>query len=79
MTWLIPDNAAEVVDMIQDLVDIELGTSEELPACDLTIVAEKLRDVVDLGIIEPPGGASIVNIVSNILLSKTDMAPVTQM
>lgn len=67
------------MDTIQDLVDTKLGTSEELPACDLDTVVEKLSDVVNVGIIEPSSGGSIFNIVSNILLSKTDMAPVTHM
>lgn len=63
--------------MIQDLVDVQLGTSEELFPSDLVTVAEKLSDVVNVSIIEPPVGANIVSIVANILLSKTDMTPVT--
>lgn len=65
--------------MIQDLVDVQLGNSEELSSSDLDTVVEKLSEVVDISIITPAVGANVVNIVANILLSKTDITPVANM
>lgn len=65
--------------MIQDLVDVQLNTNEELSASDLDTVVEKLSDVVNISIVKPPVGANIVNIVADILLSKTDITPVADM
>lgn len=73
------DNAADVVDMIEDLVDVQLNSSEELSASELESVVEKLSDVVDVGVVDPVVGASIVNIVADILLSNTDVKPVADM
>ncbi|KAL6117451.1 adgrg4 [Pungitius sinensis] len=68
-------NAAEVVDVIRDLVDVQLGESAELSSSQLDTVVAKLREVVDVGSITPAVGADIVNIVADILVSKTQMAP----
>lgn len=65
--------------MIQDLVDVQLNTNEELSASDLDTVVEKLSDVVNISIVKPLVGANIVNIVADILLSKTDITPVADM
>ncbi|XP_074529758.1 adhesion G-protein coupled receptor G2 [Halichoeres trimaculatus] len=70
------DNAEEVVSMIQDLVDNQLGSSTELSPSDLDTVVEKLSEVVDVGTIKPAVGANIVNIVADVLFSKTDITPV---
>ncbi|XP_076595857.1 adhesion G protein-coupled receptor G4a [Chaetodon auriga] len=69
-------NAAEVVDMIQDLVDVQLGNGTELSASDLDMVVEKLNEVANISIIQPSVGVSIVKIVADILLSSTDITPV---
>nr|XP_046262818.1 adhesion G-protein coupled receptor G4 isoform X3 [Scatophagus argus] len=66
-------NAAEVVDAIQELVDVQLGTSPALPTSDLDRVVEKLREVANISKIKPAIGAIIVSIVSDILLSKTNV------
>ncbi|XP_017263583.2 adhesion G-protein coupled receptor G4 [Kryptolebias marmoratus] len=71
-----PDNAAEVVDMIQDLVDVHLENSTQLSSSELGSVVGKLSEVVDISPIDPSVGGDIVNIVANILLSETDVAPV---
>ncbi|XP_041653807.1 adhesion G-protein coupled receptor G4 [Cheilinus undulatus] len=70
------DNAGEVVDIIQDLVDNQLGNSTELSPSDLDTIVEKLGEVVDVGVVKPAVGADIVNIVSDILLSKTNISTV---
>ncbi|CAJ1058844.1 adhesion G-protein coupled receptor G4 isoform X1 [Xyrichtys novacula] len=70
------DNAKEVVDMIQALVDDQLGNSSEMSSSDLDAVVEKLNEVVDVSVIKPDVGADIVYIVADILLSKTNITPV---
>ncbi|CAK6964668.1 adhesion G-protein coupled receptor G4 [Scomber scombrus] len=69
-------NAAEVVHMIDELVDDQLGDTDKLSSSELDIVVEKLNQVVDISIIKPALGANIVSIVADILLSKTDVTPV---
>lgn len=62
--------------MIQDLVDDKLEVNEELSATDLDTVVEKLIEVVNIGVMKPPIGENVVTIVSDILLSSTDVAVV---
>ncbi|GLD70356.1 adhesion G-protein coupled receptor G4-like isoform X3 [Lates japonicus] len=69
-------NAAEVVDIIQDLVDVQLGNSDKLTSSELNSVVEKLNEVVDVSVIRPTVGADIVNIIADLLLSKTNVTPV---
>ncbi|KAM8848836.1 adhesion G-protein coupled receptor G6 isoform 2-T5 [Synchiropus picturatus] len=64
-----PDNAAEVVGMIEDLVN----GSTQLDSTDLQTVVEKLDEVVNIGTMKPDLGHSIVNIISDILVSETDV------
>ncbi|XP_035983368.1 adhesion G-protein coupled receptor G4 isoform X2 [Fundulus heteroclitus] len=71
-----PGNAAEVVDIIQDLVDVQLSNNSQLSSSELGSVVEKLGEVVDVSVLEPEVGGDIVNIMSNILLSETDVTPV---
>ncbi|TNN72750.1 Adhesion G-protein coupled receptor G4 [Liparis tanakae] len=73
---LMVSNGAEVVDMIQDLVGVQLGNNAELSSSELSTVVEKLCEVIDIGSIKPAVGANIVNIVADILLSKTYITPV---
>ncbi|KAJ3587876.1 hypothetical protein NHX12_011471 [Muraenolepis orangiensis] len=51
------DNAAEVVQIIKDLINVELGTANggdgDLSASDMVTVVEKLDDVVDVAIVTP--------------------------
>lgn len=62
--------------MIRDLVEAQLGSNEELSASDLDTVVYKLDEVVKVSIITPDVGADIVDIVADILQSKTYMTPV---
>ncbi|XP_055368222.1 adhesion G-protein coupled receptor G4 [Betta splendens] len=68
-------NTAEVVDLIQDLVGAQLGNGAELSSSDLTSVVDKLGEVIDVSV-GPDTGANIVSIISNILLSETNVTPV---
>lgn len=70
------ENAAEVVDMIEEMVDEKLLLSEELSAADLGTVVDKLVDVVNVGVVKPPVGENVVAILSKILLSSTDVTTV---
>ncbi|XP_053179621.1 adhesion G-protein coupled receptor G4 [Scomber japonicus] len=69
-------NAAEIVHMIDKLVDDQLVDTDKLSSSELDIVVEKLNQVVDISVIKPALGTNIVNIVADILLSKTDVNPV---
>lgn len=62
--------------MIQDLVDDKLEVNEELSVTDLDTVVEKLVEVVNIGVMKLPVGENVVTIVSDILLSSTDVAVV---
>ncbi|XP_069388135.1 adhesion G-protein coupled receptor G6 isoform X2 [Paralichthys olivaceus] len=70
------DNAAEVVGIVRDLVDVQLSNSSELSSFELDSVVEKLNKVVDISFIQPAVGADIVNVIANILLSETNVTPV---
>ncbi|KAG7518985.1 adhesion G-protein coupled receptor G4-like isoform X1 [Solea senegalensis] len=73
------DNAAEVVEIIQSLVDVQLGKSPELSLSELESVVAKLNEVIDISAIDSAVGSEIINIIADILLSKTDMRPVANM
>lgn len=64
------------MDIIQDLVDVQLGNSDRLTSSELNSVVEKLNEVVDVSVIRPAVGAAIVNIIADLLLSKTNVTPV---
>ncbi|XP_076005388.1 adhesion G protein-coupled receptor G4a [Genypterus blacodes] len=66
-------NVGEIVDVIEELVDVQLGSTAKLSASDLSTVMEKLDAVVDTGAITPKQCGSIVNIVADVLLSETDV------
>ncbi|XP_061581599.1 adhesion G-protein coupled receptor G4 [Cololabis saira] len=72
-----PDNGAEVVGIIQDIVNVQLGNGSQLSSSQLVSVVEKLWEVVDISIIDSASGADIVSIVADILLSETDVTPVS--
>lgn len=68
-----------MVDVIQELVDDELSSTEELDASKLMSVVRKLTEVVDVSLVEPPVGANIMGVVAEILLSDTEVAAVANM
>ncbi|XP_011478260.1 adhesion G-protein coupled receptor G4 [Oryzias latipes] len=68
-----PENVADVVEIIHDLVTSHLGNVTYLPSMVLGSVVEKLIEVVRVGIIKPAIAARIVNIVANVLLSESDV------
>lgn len=74
-----PDNAADVVDLIQELVDSQLTGTGELDGSELESVVKKLSEVVNVSLVEPPVATEIMGIVADILLSDTDVAPLADM
>lgn len=62
--------------MIQELVAEKLESSDALSATDLDTVVEKLVDVVNIGVIKHSTGENLVTVVSNILVSSTDVTAV---
>ncbi|KAK0148908.1 Adhesion G-protein coupled receptor G4 [Merluccius polli] len=76
-------NAVEVVKMIQDLINVELGTGSggdgELSASDMVTVVEKLSDVVDVSVVTDFLCDKLLNVISVLLISKTDMNSVANM
>ncbi|XP_049610927.1 adhesion G-protein coupled receptor G2 isoform X2 [Syngnathus scovelli] len=70
------ENAAEVVDVIQALINATLGNATQLPPSELNTVVEKLNQVVNVTTVTPALGNNIIHVFSDILISGTDMAPV---
>ncbi|XP_055014990.1 uncharacterized protein LOC129410556 [Boleophthalmus pectinirostris] len=70
------ENAGEVVETIQDLVNEQLSNSSQLSPDDLTTVVGKLSEVVDVGS-NSELGANIVTIVADILISSTDVTTIS--
>lgn len=69
-------NAADVVEMIQILVSVQLSNSSQLSSDELDTVVGKLNEVVDVGI-KPDLGANIVTVVADILVSNTNVTQVS--
>ncbi|XP_061542585.1 adhesion G-protein coupled receptor G2 [Phycodurus eques] len=70
------DNAAEVVDIIQGLVNATVGNGTQIPPSELNTVVEKLNQVVNVTTVTPTLGGNIISIFSDILISTTDVTPV---
>lgn len=68
-----PDNSADIVDMIGDLLREQNG----LNGAQLHIVLEKLSKVTEVGTLTKDLSSSITNIVSDICNIKTDLTQVT--
>ncbi|CAL8331612.1 unnamed protein product, partial [Gadus morhua 'NCC'] len=76
------ENAMDMVQTIQDLVDVELGSGSgdgELSASDMVTVVGKLDDVVDVSVVTAELSNDIFSMISDILISRSDMAPVSNM
>lgn len=80
---MIVDNADDVIRMIQDLINVELGLASggngELSASDMFTVVEKLDNVIDVTIITDILCDQIVSMISDMLISKSDMNSVANM
>lgn len=72
------NNAAEVVEVLQNLVTEELSASPQLSNDDLDTVVEKLDEVVDVGT-NSELGANIVTIVAKVLVSSTNVTTVSNL
>lgn len=68
-----PENALDVVEMIEVL----LSNQSMLNYDELVTVLSKLWDVVNLSVVTPSLGQSLINIISNILESDSNLNPFT--
>lgn len=71
--FLSAENAPDVVEMIQDL----LSKHSKLNYDELLTVLNKLKDVVDLSEVTPTVGQALIDIISNILQSDSNLLPFT--
>jgi hypothetical protein len=77
------ENAMDMVQTIQRLLFYELvygsGSDAELSASDMVTVMGKLDDVVDVSVVTAELSNDIFSMISDILISRSDMAPVSNM
>ncbi|KAG7232349.1 hypothetical protein INR49_008955 [Caranx melampygus] len=69
------DNALDVVEMIEGL----LRNHSTLSFQELVTVLNKLEDIVDLSVVTPNLGQALINIISDILESDSNLQPFTNM
>ncbi|XP_041864482.1 adhesion G-protein coupled receptor G4-like isoform X2 [Melanotaenia boesemani] len=67
------DNALDVVKMIEDL----LKNHSILIYKELVTVLNKLKDIINVSVVTPNLGQALINIISNILESQSDLVPFT--
>ncbi|KAM6907206.1 adhesion G-protein coupled receptor G2 [Xenentodon cancila] len=67
------DNAQDVVEMIEDLI----GNHSTLNYEELVTVLKKLQDIVRVSVVTPNLGQALINIISDILESDSDLEPFT--
>lgn len=72
---LSPENALDVVEMIEDL----LKNQSTLNYQELVTVLNKLEDVINISVVTPNLGQALINIISNILESDSCLLPFTNM
>ncbi|XP_076025220.1 adhesion G-protein coupled receptor G4 [Genypterus blacodes] len=67
------DNAPDVVQMIKSL----LSNLSKLNYDDLDTILNKLKDIINISVVTPDLGQCLINIISNILESDSDLVPFT--
>lgn len=72
MCPFLPDNSADVVDMIENL----LGDEGDLSDSQLATVVQKLDEVLWVSTVTTQLGGDIVNIIAKILVSNSDLSAV---
>lgn len=68
-----PENAPDVVEMIQGLLRNQSALNYE----ELAMVLNKLEDVVNLSVVTPNMGQAVIDIISEIMRSDSDLLPFT--
>ncbi|XP_061596777.1 adhesion G-protein coupled receptor G4-like [Cololabis saira] len=68
-----PDNALHVVKMIEDLI----GNHSSLNYEELETVLDKLKDIINASVVTPGLGQVLINIISDILESDSNLGPFT--
>uniref|UniRef100_A0AAV2J9S4 Adhesion G-protein coupled receptor G4-like n=1 Tax=Knipowitschia caucasica TaxID=637954 RepID=A0AAV2J9S4_KNICA len=69
------DNAKDVLDMIVDL----LKNQSSLNFDDLSTVLSKVEDIIDMSVVTPPLGQALLNVISDVLQSQSNLVPFTNM
>lgn len=72
MCLFLPDNSADVVDMIEDLMGVEGDLSDS----QLATVVQKLDEVLVVSTVTPALGEDIVSIIADILGSSSNLSAV---
>lgn len=70
---LFPDNSLDVVEMIEAL----LKNHSTLNYQDLATILNKLQDIISVCVVTPDLGQALLNIISDILKSESDLVPFT--
>ncbi|XP_055004239.1 adhesion G-protein coupled receptor G6-like [Boleophthalmus pectinirostris] len=65
------ENAADVLDMIQDF----LMNQSSLNCDDLATILNKVVDVIIVSVVTPPLGQALLDVISNVLESKSNLQP----
>lgn len=68
-----PENAPDVVEMIEGL----LRNQSALNYDELATVLNKLEDVVNLSVVTPDMGQAVIDIISEIMQSDSNLLPFT--
>lgn len=68
-----PENAPDVVEMIEGLVRNQSALNYD----ELATVLNKLEDVVNLSVVTPNMGQAVIDIISEIMWSDSDLLPFT--
>lgn len=69
------DNSLDVVEMIKDL----LRNHSSLIYDELVTVLKKLKDIIKVSVVTPSLGQALINIISDILGSDSNLTPFTNM
>nr|XP_023700140.1 adhesion G-protein coupled receptor G2-like isoform X2 [Paramormyrops kingsleyae] len=71
--YISPENSMDVVEIIANLTRAQTSLSPP----DLIILITKLEEIVAVAVVTPPLGSAIINIISSIMASDSDLSAVT--
>lgn len=59
------------------MIEVLLSNHSTLNYDELTIVLDKLQDIINVSVVTPQLGQALLNIISNILKSESNLVPFT--
>lgn len=59
------------------MIEVLLSNHSTLNYDELTIVLDKLQDIINVSVVTPELGQALLNIISNILKSESNLVPFT--